>query len=85
MPRSERGAGFHRPLPAKGGVGGEKGVVRELEGTTEHLYMPEIEVGVAWGGGATRAGGRRRRRTAEAALRRRIGDNKWGKSLTGAR
>ena len=28
---------------------------------------------------------RRRRRTAEAVLRRRIGDNKWGKSLTGAR
>ena len=28
---------------------------------------------------------RRRRRMAEAALRRWIGDNKWGKSLTGAR
>ena len=69
MPRSERGAGFDRPLPAKGGVGGEKGEVRELEGTTAHLQMPEIEVGVAYGGGATRAGGRRRRRTAEAALR----------------
>ena len=37
MPRSERGAGFDRPLPAKGGVGGEKGEVRELEGTTAHL------------------------------------------------
>ena len=37
MPRSERGAGFDRPLPVKGGVGGEKGVVRKLEGTTEHL------------------------------------------------
>jgi len=47
--------------------------------------MPEIEVGVACGGGATRAGGRRWRRMAEAALWRWIGDNKWGKSLTGAR
>ena len=69
MPRSERGTGFDRPLPAKGGVGGEKGEVRELKGTTAHLYMPEIEVGVACGGGATRAGGRRRRELVGGVLR----------------
>ena len=37
MPMSERGAGFDWPLPVKGGVDGEKGEVRELEGTTTHL------------------------------------------------
>jgi len=34
---SEQGRGVDRPQPAKGGVGGEKGEVRELEGTTAHL------------------------------------------------
>ena len=38
-PRRRRGGGREMGLGgvAKGGVGGEKGVVRELEGTTAHL------------------------------------------------
>ena len=42
---SERGAGFDRPLPAKGGVGGEKGEVRGFTGARRTGRCPKSRSG----------------------------------------